>query len=408
MQKTPRYFIWDNSLSMAAYWACSGAIISRLSEYFGLSLALSNLITGFTAILPIVQLAGGLAYGHAASPLRFLRLTSGLWRLFLPLVFFSVALPKGAGAWAMVVSYLAAVGIYQFSASPQISWVSGCVQGQAGTDYYARREMHFMAAYTGAFCLVSLTIDHTQRSGMLRGGFLGIGVFVALLMAASLAVLAKLPAPPTRPKAPAAADLWAPMADKPFRRVIWAGMAWNFSCSLAYGFSMVYQVQVLKLSFVTIMLWTTLANLTRTLFTPVMARLARPLGWKNVTALCALLMAGITLLWAGITGQNAAYLYPAAIVASAVPYAGVGVGFLNMQIDTSPAESRSVYVSVNALWNGVGALAGSVLCSALAARLEAISPTAPRYVFYVGMVCTLAAMAVIWHAPTGQENKFRR
>ena len=87
MEKTPRDFIFDNLLSMSAYWACTGAIIASLTAYYGFSLALSNVVTGLSGTLPILQLAGGLAYERTTRPLRFLRLCNGTWRVLLPLVF---------------------------------------------------------------------------------------------------------------------------------------------------------------------------------------------------------------------------------------------------------------------------------------------------------------------------------
>ena len=103
MEKTPRDFSFDNLLSMSAYWACTGAIIASLTAYYGFSLALSNVVTGLSGTLPILQLAGGLAYERTTRPLRFLRLCNGTWRVLLPLVFFSVLLPRTAGAPLMVV-----------------------------------------------------------------------------------------------------------------------------------------------------------------------------------------------------------------------------------------------------------------------------------------------------------------
>ena len=96
MEKTPRDFIFDNLLSMSAYWACTGAIIASLTAYYGFSLALSNVVTGLSGTLPILQLAGGLAYERTTRPLRFLRLCNGTWRVLLPLVFFSVLLGRHA------------------------------------------------------------------------------------------------------------------------------------------------------------------------------------------------------------------------------------------------------------------------------------------------------------------------
>ena len=50
-------------------------------------------------------------------------------------------------------------------------------------------------------------------------------------------------------------------------------------------------------------------------------------------------------LWAAATRQNAAYLFPVLSILGAVPYAGMGVGFLKMQVATSPSATRSMYFS---------------------------------------------------------------
>ena len=133
-----------------------------------------------------------------------------------------------------------------------------------------------------------------------------------------------------------------------------------------------YQIQVLELTFFEIMVWVTAGNLCRSLCTPLMARLAARIGWKNVTALTIAMMACVAALWAAATRQNAAYLFPVLSILGAVPYAGMGVGFLKMQVATSPSATRSMYFSVNSLFNGASALLGSVLCSALIGVLEVL------------------------------------
>ena len=214
MEKTPRDFIFDNLLSMSAYWACTGAIIASLTAYYGFSLALSNVVTGLSGTLPILQLAGGLAYERTTRPLRFLRLCNGTWRVLLPLVFFSVLLPRTAGAPLMVVCYVLAIGIYQFACPSQTDWLVSSVEGRVRGDYYSVREMFFMLTYTGVFCAVSLIIDRAARHGAQQTGFLAVGVLETMLLAASLTVLLRLPAPERPEKeepAPAVAALLEPL-----------------------------------------------------------------------------------------------------------------------------------------------------------------------------------------------------
>ena len=380
MEKTPRDFIFDNLLSMSAYWACTGAIIASLTAYYGFSLALSNVVTGLSGTLPILQLAGGLAYERTTRPLRFLRLCNGTWRVLLPLVFFSVLLPRTAGAPLMVVCYVLAIGIYQFACPSQTDWLVSSVEGRVRGDYYSVREMFFMLTYTGVFCAVSLIIDRAARHGAQQTGFLAVGVLETMLLAASLTVLLRLPAPERPEKeepAPAATALLEPLRNRRFRRVMLTNMVWSLSGMFIGGFAAVYQIQVLELTFFEIMVWVTAGNLCRSLCTPLMARLAARIGWKNVTAL--------TIAMLSILG--------------AVPYAGMGVGFLKMQVATSPSATRSMYFSVNSLFNGASALLGSVLCSALIGVLEAYPPHALRCIFFVGLAGALAAAVMAARIP---------
>lgn len=266
MEKTPRDFIFDNLLSMSAYWACTGAIIASLTAYYGFSLALSNVVTGLSGTLPILQLAGGLAYERTTRPLRFLRLCNGTWRVLLPLVFFSVLLPRTAGAPLMVVCYVLAIGIYQFACPSQTDWLVSSVEGRVRGDYYSVREMFFMLTYTGVFCAVSLIIDRAARHGAQQTGFLAVGVLETMLLAASLTVLLRLPAPERPEKeepAPAAAALLEPLRNRRFRRVMLTNMVWSLSGMFIGGFAAVYQIQVLELTFFEIMVWVTAGNLCR-------------------------------------------------------------------------------------------------------------------------------------------------
>ena len=244
----------------------------------------------------------------------------------------------------MVVCYVLAIGIFQFACPSQTDWLVSSVEGRVRGDYYSVREMFFMLTYTGVFCAVSLIIDRAARHGAQQTGFLAVGVLETMLLAASLTVLLRLPAPERPEKeepAPAAAALLEPLRNRRFRRVMLTNMVWSLSGMFIGGFAAVYQIQVLELTFFEIMVWVTAGNLCRSLCTPLMARLAARIGWKNVTALTIAMMACVAALWAAATRQNAAYLFPVLSILGAVPYAGMGVGFLKMQVATSPSATRS-------------------------------------------------------------------
>lgn len=158
-----------------------------------------------------------------------------------------------------------------------------------------------------------------------------------------------------------------------------------------------------------IMVWVTAGNPCRSLCTPLMARLAARIGWKNVTALTIAMMACVAALGGG---------HPAkcSIPVRCCPYwggahAGMDVGFLKtMQVATSPSATRGMYFSVNSLFNGASALLGSVL---EAMRSSACwRPTRPTHcaASFVGLAGALAAAVMAHRAfPAGkrepQENE---
>ena len=395
-----RGFILDNCLCMSVYWASTGPIISSLTRYFQLSLAASNFISGFTTILPIFQMLGGMAYGRSRKPFRFLLLSGGLWRIFMPLVFLTVLLPHSLGAAVMLLSYLAGMSIYQYSVPPQISWMSGCVAGKVPGNYYARRETLFMAAYTALFCFATLTIDAAERADRAREGFVLIGVVFAVLMFLSALVLFRLPAPAVQPqKSPALSALLLPLRDRHFRPLIYATMAWNFCLMFITGFSPVYQVQALHVSFFQIMVCITIANTVRVFCTSLMGRLAGRIGWKYVTILgtCVIVLAAV--LWGFTTRDNYLWRYPVLVLLEGLAFSGLSVGYLELNIASSPEENRSIYVGLVNLAGGISSLVGSILCSGLIGLLEVHAPSAVRYVFFVGAVLCCVCLLLLTRVP---------
>ena len=57
-------FLTEHILSSTAYWICSGHVLTKLTEYVGLPLGVSGIVTQLTSTLLGLQLAG--APGSAA------------------------------------------------------------------------------------------------------------------------------------------------------------------------------------------------------------------------------------------------------------------------------------------------------------------------------------------------------
>lgn len=404
MNKTARNFLLDNMFSMTAYFISTGTVLASLTSYFNLPLTVSNLITGFSSTLPIMQLWGGYCYARTTNRTAFVRRWCLVWRCILPFVFFSVLLPQGVGAPMMIAAYFMAVVVLQFSSPAQADWMVGHVEGSVKADYYSIREMCFMLVFSAVFCVVSLTLDSCTASGTLQTAFIGIGFVLTALLAVSCFFLLRLPAPTLHANAQKSKiSFLEPLKNKLFSRVLFTNILWSFAAMFIGGFAAMYQVRILNLSFYHIMLWSTIANLARAAATPMMARLAGRTSWRFVAIVCLSMLVGAGLLWMQVTPQNMIFLYPLASLLGCVPFAGLGVAFLKLQVETIPAEARSIYFSVNATLNGVASLVGASVCTALIGVIEAVSPAGMananlKYIFLIGagsvVLCILSAFRI--------------
>lgn len=403
MKRDARDFILDNLFSMSAYWTCTGTVIASLTSYYAMPLPIANLLTGLTATLLMLQLLGGFWYARTVRKNLFVRCSNALWRLFLPAAFFSVLLPKNIGSAVMTAAYFLTIAVFQIASPSQTDWLVSCVEGNVRKDYYSIREMCFMLSYSAVFCAVSLILYRFNRPETQRAGFFIIAVLISAMMAASLVVLFRLPRPAERktPAAPLHHMVAAPLHNRDFMRVMAVNVLWSFSCMFVGSFAAVYQIRILNLDFFHIMLWATVANLARSLMTPLMARLAARVGWRNVTGVCMGVMALAGFLWAFTTSDNILLIFPLVSVLGSIPYAGVSVGFLQMQVDTIPEQERSIYFSVCSTANGVASMVGSAVCSGAIQLLEnACGSGTPnlRYIFLIGAAgtaaCVLASLKI--------------
>ena len=116
-----------------------------------------------------------------------------------------------------------------------------------------------MLTYTGVFCAVSLIIDRAARHGAQQTGFLAVGVLETMLLAASLTVLLRLPAPEGL-KGRSLPQLWPPCWSR-CATAVFGGDADEYGVE-PFGhvhrrLCLVYQIQVLELTFFEIMVWVT-------------------------------------------------------------------------------------------------------------------------------------------------------
>lgn len=370
MQRGARYFLWDNMLSMAAFWASAGTVVAGLTGYYRLPLTLSNVIVGLTATLPFLQLLGGRLYRRAARPKAFLYSLNTAWRLLLPAVYLTALLPWAVGRVVGVVLYVAGVSIFELCCPAQTAWMVDSVGDSVPPNYYALREMFFMVVYCGAFAGANLLLAWGRAAGRERVSFASIGTMLALLLGASVVTLFHLPAPP-QPKAHTGQpSLLSILRHRPFVRVMLLNMSWSFLGMFIGSYSSLYQVQVIHMDFLRLLVWVSLGNVLRAMATPLIGRLGLHIRWERIIGGCIVWYGLCGAAWACLNAQNASWVYPLAAMGSCLPFAATGVGFLQLQIETTTAETRTSGFAVSAGANALASLTGGSLCSALIAFVQ--------------------------------------
>lgn len=364
------HFLMEYVLSMSAYWVCAGVLVAKLTEYFKLPLGLSNFLTGLSSSLLLLQLLGGGLYPCVRKKRRYLIITNIAWRIMLCLVFLCVLLPQESGGVAVCGLLILMQVVYQICAPAQADWQVKAVEELADATYYTHRETYFMFLYTVMIAITEAIVAILEPRNMLQESFCIIGLIEIALLGTSCVFLFHLPSPTQEAKSISLFSFGRALTDRRFAPVLWTNAFWGFANIFVGGFATLYAVRILQVNFTQIMIWTTVGNFLRAVFTPVFASLASKIGWKHCLLLQIVLTLIVAIGWWLCDRHNSFWLVPLLFSSMPVPIAGITLGLFRLQVETSPKAQRSVYFSLNAAVSGALALLGTALCSALVTLVE--------------------------------------
>ena len=392
MNKTAKYFLIDNMLAMGCFWACTGLAIASLTKYYNIPLEFANLLTTLPSTLCLFQLVGGMCFGKSNNKHTLLYVCNFVWRVLLPIIFLSVVFPKKLGMVVFLISALGFVAIYNFVAPSTFDWMLSHTEGKVENNYYSKREMAFCFGFAIIFPIVTLVLYY---AGVFEKDFLGyivLGVFTFVLVAISIYCLSNLPKYSVetvqKKKVKILNDYKKIIRDKNFVKFLVAGFVWSMSCMFIGGFSNVYQVRTVSISFMSITIWTSIGTILRMLGIPICAKYAKKYTWKKIVASMYLLNVILGIFWMVVNKNNMYFIYPIIALLAAVPNAGISVGILRIQMEIIPNEKRSIYLSAYATIGGLGAILGTILSSTMIKAIDTIfkSEEYLRLIFFVGVI----------------------
>ncbi len=417
MNKIPKYFLLDNAFAMGAYWICSGVVVASFTSFYEIPVSVANVLSGMTSTLALLQMPGGLVFSESKKKNRFLRFFNIVWRLLLPMIFFTVLLPQNIGALVFVLFVPIMMGMFQLSAPAQTAWLVDATAGQIKPSYFSVREMVFMFYHTVLLCTSYVIIDVSQKGGWQQQGFVILGVIVSASIIASLVVFARLPnvkenddSENNKKKKFNLIEKFRPvLKNKQFVRVMTVNVMWSFAAMFVGSFSAVYQVRTLEMSFSLILVWSTVGNIARAALTPVVQRIAQKISWQRTCQLMMLIYISAAIAWYFTNKENVQYLYPFAAVLNAIPFAGIGVGFLQLQVNAMEKDAdRTVHFSLLAMLNGAASLLGTTICTALISALSLTATGDLRPIFLVGVASMTVTLIYAERINMHKNNKANR
>lgn len=390
-EKIPGHFIADYAFSQLASSLAAGTIIPKLTAYYDMPLALSNLIVGIPAALGFVEIFGGYYYNRTGNQMGFIKACALIWRLILPMIFFSVLLPPALGMVCMVGSFFV-LWLFQHLGGPAYNaWMISSTKGLIKPNYYSMRDLVFIPLNTVMVLLSGLLIDFTEKSGNIALGIQLFGWSVLFFSLLSLPyILKKLPPPPQREvkEVPSLMKcILMPLKDKPYMRVLLFHVSWTFFSALWGNFAGIYQIRVLDLNYLFVTVCITAAGVLRIVFIPLFSKFADRFSWKTATLVSYAIMGVHCISWIFTTKENSAFMFPITTILGTIPWAALGIGMFKFQIAYTHDDTRSVYFSVSSTLCGIVAALSSVVCSGIVGILE-LNFTSPPFwiIFLIGAI----------------------
>lgn len=358
-------FLLEHILSSTAYWICAGYVLTKLTEYVGLPLAVAGVVTQLPSTLLALQLLGGIWFGRARHRRRSLLASNLVWRVSLGLIFFTVLLPGRAAAFAMVLLFLLAQVAYQVCFPAQTAWQIEAVEKQADNRFYTLRESGFMAVYSVCLLAVQFWIACGNNEEEWKRSFVWAGILTAGLLASATWFLFRLPSPAEGGSDLSWRQLMEPFRSRTYRNYICINTAWGLYNVFVSSFAVLYAVRILHVDFFSIMLWSTVGNFMRAAGANLTAWMAKHLGWKATLSFFVWLGIAIAMGWWWAKPEKLFLLFPVLTVLAPVPIGAMVLGMFQLQAKCAPAPARSVYFSVNSAVAGTVCFAGTLVCSAL-------------------------------------------
>lgn len=373
-----KFFVFDNFSAYLIGFICAGSYLAGLLNYVGLPNELSGIVLAIPVLAGVFQLIGAMASQGLDRQKGFVVTGLFIHRFFLSVIFF-YPLIFGSGrltSFLMVATY----GLGYFAGTAvgpsSANWLVNLVPFSKRAGYFSYRERLSFIFIAIATLGASLILDSAKSNSVLPWGFAAIGLFIMIFTLATTLNMLKVYEPHSglTKKRSKIKDLWEPVKDSDFRRVIWVYIIWQIATQISVPFLGIYYIDDIGISYSLIGVVAFVIILERALVIGVWGRYAEKTTWENVLKIAILFFSlGHALLIFLGTG-NHLWMYPLAQLVLGISYSILNVAFLNFQYGHLKSEAATIYIGVCAAVSGIFGFLSAFSGSFILKSVENIFP----------------------------------
>ncbi len=350
-----------------------GVFLTGLALMFGANDFEIALLAAIPFLLQIIQILSAYLIDHTGKrkSITYWGLLVGrqVWWLLLLFLF----IPVGWRLEALIVLVIFSNATVMMATPGWLSWMAEIVPDKIRGRYFGVRNISVSAATISSLILGGMIIDKFTSMNLEQAGYaiiMGIGSLFAL---AAVIILKRLP---DRPAASLRtngdwARLFQPLRDREFRQLLKVFFVWNFAIGISAPFFAPHMLNVLKMNFTLISIYTSAAALIAILLNKSWGKVIDRFGCKPVVGFTAFGIALIPLLWF-IPREGHLGILVFESIYSGFLWAGFNLAAFNIPIANSPKSGRTVYLAMFSVVTGLSFFAASIIGGLLAQNWSAI------------------------------------
>lgn len=277
-----------------------------------------------------------------------------LWALIIIAPIF--ILPPSKSIWTIILVFGISSILNSITGVAWLSWMSIKVPKHVMGKFFSKRTAYMSIVGVVVGLAGGFFLDYWKTAHNMLDGFLALFSVGMVFSMFSVFYLARIKDFKTEGEQinlrKFVKMVKSPFKDIDFKRFLKFGIVWGFALGIAGPFMLVYQLDVLNLSYIMVVFFSTLFTVSGVLVLSKWGDVVDKYGAKPIVAMCALILSLFPLSLVFINNSNYMLLAPINIIAG-IAFSGVDFASAQILLRTAPQTNRSIYFSAFMASNGI-------------------------------------------------------